>query len=118
MVLDFDTCFCFVFFNVYSLKPLLMIFIWKKNDDQSPYGSIHPRDKGSVADRLVLGARALVYGEKDVNFKGPILEKCDLIKYDGSYAARIRFRGVEKEGINFKSNNGFEVCEIFHFSFI
>ncbi|NWS77944.1 SIAE acetylesterase, partial [Crotophaga sulcirostris] len=40
-------------------------------DERSPYGSIHPRDKQSVAQRLLLGARAVAYGEKDLVFQGP-----------------------------------------------
>ncbi|NXK00570.1 SIAE acetylesterase, partial [Corythaixoides concolor] len=34
-------------------------------------GSIHPRDKQNVAQRLQLGARAVAYGEKDLVFQGP-----------------------------------------------
>ena len=78
-------------------------------DDQSPYGSIHPRDKASVADRLILGARALVYGENQVDFQGPILDNCDIVKlYSGQFAARVNFRG-SKYGIRLKSLQGFEV---------
>ncbi|KAI1230808.1 hypothetical protein IHE44_0008690 [Lamprotornis superbus] len=40
-------------------------------DEHSPYGSIHPRDKQNVAHRLLLGARAVAYGDKDVVFQGP-----------------------------------------------
>uniref|UniRef100_A0A8C5TDD5 Sialic acid acetylesterase n=1 Tax=Malurus cyaneus samueli TaxID=2593467 RepID=A0A8C5TDD5_9PASS len=40
-------------------------------DEHSPYGSIHPRDKQNVAYRLLLGARAVVYGDKDLVFQGP-----------------------------------------------
>ncbi|NWH70634.1 SIAE acetylesterase, partial [Piaya cayana] len=40
-------------------------------DEHSPYGSIHPRDKQNVAHRLILGARAVAYGEKDLVFQGP-----------------------------------------------
>ncbi|NWI73413.1 SIAE acetylesterase, partial [Dryoscopus gambensis] len=40
-------------------------------DEHSPYGSIHPRDKQNVARRLLLGARAVAYGDKDVVFQGP-----------------------------------------------
>ncbi|XP_043119960.1 sialate O-acetylesterase isoform X2 [Puntigrus tetrazona] len=40
-------------------------------DDGSPWGSIHPEDKQDVAYRLVLGARAVAYGEKNVSFQGP-----------------------------------------------
>ncbi|NWU82123.1 SIAE acetylesterase, partial [Onychorhynchus coronatus] len=34
-------------------------------------GSIHPRDKQNVAHRLLLGARAVAYGDKDLVFQGP-----------------------------------------------
>ncbi|KAI4798679.1 hypothetical protein KUCAC02_020563 [Chaenocephalus aceratus] len=40
-------------------------------DERSPYTPIHPRDKQDVAFRLALGARAVVYGEQDVAFRGP-----------------------------------------------
>ncbi|NWV84443.1 SIAE acetylesterase, partial [Dasyornis broadbenti] len=40
-------------------------------DEHSPYGSIHPRDKQTVAHRLLLGARAVAYGDKDLVFQGP-----------------------------------------------
>ncbi|XP_061870055.1 sialate O-acetylesterase [Colius striatus] len=40
-------------------------------DQRSPYGSIHPRDKQHVAQRLQLGARAVAYGEKELVFQGP-----------------------------------------------
>ncbi|NWI49157.1 SIAE acetylesterase, partial [Calyptomena viridis] len=40
-------------------------------DEQSPYGSIHPRDKQNVAHRLLLGARAVAYGDKHLVFQGP-----------------------------------------------
>ncbi|KAK7160077.1 hypothetical protein R3I93_007894 [Phoxinus phoxinus] len=40
-------------------------------DIKSPWGSIHPEDKEDVAYRLVLGARAVAYGEKNVSFQGP-----------------------------------------------
>ncbi|NXE97534.1 SIAE acetylesterase, partial [Menura novaehollandiae] len=33
--------------------------------------SIHPRDKQNVAHRLLLGARAVAYGDKDLVFQGP-----------------------------------------------
>ena len=83
-------------------------------DDQSPYGSIHPRDKASVADRLILGARALVYDEKEVEFQGPIIDNCDIVKlYSGEFAARANFRS-SKFGIRIKGVHGFEVCENYY----
>ncbi|XP_053449073.1 sialate O-acetylesterase isoform X2 [Nycticebus coucang] len=47
-------------------------------DKDSPFGSIHPRDKQTVAYRLHLGARAVAYGEKDLIFQGPLPEKVEL----------------------------------------
>ncbi|KAM6432101.1 sialate O-acetylesterase isoform 1-T5 [Liasis olivaceus] len=44
-------------------------------DDESPYGSIHPRDKRTVAYRLHLGALAIAYGEKSITFQGPYPQK-------------------------------------------
>jgi len=32
-------------------------------DSESPYRSIHPREKTTVAERLLLGARAIAYNE-------------------------------------------------------
>ncbi|XP_042332968.1 sialate O-acetylesterase [Sceloporus undulatus] len=40
-------------------------------DENSPYGSIHPRDKQTVAYRLHLGALAVAYGKKFLVYQGP-----------------------------------------------
>ncbi|XP_038609330.1 sialate O-acetylesterase [Tachyglossus aculeatus] len=47
-------------------------------DPDSPFGSIHPRDKQTVAYRLQLGARAVAYGEKGLLFQGPLPAKLQL----------------------------------------
>ncbi|MGH0157548.1 UNVERIFIED_CONTAM: hypothetical protein FKN15_033858 [Acipenser sinensis] len=47
-------------------------------DPGSPWGSIHPRYKQDVARRLILGARAVAYGEKGVSFQGPFPTKVEL----------------------------------------
>ncbi|XP_077161221.1 sialate O-acetylesterase isoform X2 [Paroedura picta] len=44
-------------------------------DASSPYGSIHPRDKQSVAYRLHLGALAVAYGKHNLTFQGPFPEQ-------------------------------------------
>lgn len=44
-------------------------------DENSPYGSIHPRDKQDVASRLTLGAKAVAYNETGVPFQGPFPNK-------------------------------------------
>ncbi|XP_051012155.1 sialate O-acetylesterase [Acomys russatus] len=48
-------------------------------DRDSPFGSIHPRDKQTVAYRLHLGARAVAYGEKNLTFQGPLPKKIKLL---------------------------------------
>ncbi|XP_042530759.1 sialate O-acetylesterase [Dipodomys spectabilis] len=52
-------------------------------DRDSPFGSIHPRDKQTVAYRLHLGARAVAYGETDVIFQGPLPDKLELLSRGG-----------------------------------
>nr|XP_034347180.1 sialate O-acetylesterase isoform X2 [Arvicanthis niloticus] len=52
-------------------------------DRDSPFGSIHPRDKQTVAYRLHLGARAVAYGEKNLTFQGPLPEKIELLAHSG-----------------------------------
>ncbi|XP_008584623.1 PREDICTED: sialate O-acetylesterase isoform X1 [Galeopterus variegatus] len=52
-------------------------------DRDSPFGSIHPRDKQTVAYRLHLGARAVAYGEKKLTFQGPLPEKIELLAHKG-----------------------------------
>ncbi|XP_069805094.1 sialate O-acetylesterase-like [Dendropsophus ebraccatus] len=53
-------------------------------DETSPHGSIHPRDKATVAYRLYLGAQAIAYGERRVPFQGPFPETID-VSYTSSY---------------------------------
>ncbi|XP_041098404.1 sialate O-acetylesterase [Polyodon spathula] len=48
-------------------------------DPSSPWGSIHPRYKQDVARRLILGARAVAYGEEGVTFQGPFPTKVELM---------------------------------------
>ncbi|KAG8434692.1 hypothetical protein GDO86_012884 [Hymenochirus boettgeri] len=47
-------------------------------DETSPYGSVHPRDKQTVAYRLYLGARAVAYGSKNISFQGPFPAKFEV----------------------------------------
>lgn len=51
-------------------------------DRSSPFGSIHPRDKQTVAYRLLLGALAVGYGEK-LLFQGPMPEKIQFMEHEG-----------------------------------
>jgi len=41
-------------------------------DPNSPYGSVHPRDKQDVGARLSLAGRAVAFGDTTVYYSGPI----------------------------------------------
>ncbi|CAG5125211.1 unnamed protein product [Candidula unifasciata] len=64
-------------------------------DFNSPYGSIHPRDKKDVGDRLALGGLAIAYGRQEV-FQGPYPSKAEVtasgfkITYGSSANLEIR----------------------------
>ncbi|XP_053125723.1 sialate O-acetylesterase isoform X2 [Hemicordylus capensis] len=75
-------------------------------DDESPYGSIHPRDKQSVAHRLYLGALALAYGKKGATFQGPYPEKVELVAASG--LLNVIFG--EHIELRHSDNKTFEVC--------
>ena len=84
-------------------------------DDKSPYGAIHPRDKSTVAYRLSLGASAMVYGERNITFKGPIMSKCGHVTEESKKLIRVDFDGLKEEGLLLKSRAGFEVRKISSF---
>ncbi|XP_021107566.1 sialate O-acetylesterase isoform X1 [Heterocephalus glaber] len=70
-------------------------------DRDSPFGSIHPRDKQTVAYRLHLGARAVAYGEKNLIFQGPLPEKIELLAHKGllnvTYYQKIQVQRQDKK---------------------
>ncbi|KAL1256669.1 hypothetical protein QQF64_012214 [Cirrhinus molitorella] len=73
-------------------------------DEKSPYGSIHPEDKQDVAYRLVLGARAVAYGEKNVSFQGPFPTQAVLEQDFISIVFNQSINAIPDEG------NFFEIC--------
>ena len=77
-------------------------------DDNSPFGSIHPRDKATVADRLILGARAMVYGEPNINYRGPAIDRCLITRYQEQSVLRVDYKYLPG-GIYLKNHTGFEV---------
>ncbi|PVD29016.1 hypothetical protein C0Q70_11613 [Pomacea canaliculata] len=76
-------------------------------DYSSPYGTIHPRYKQDVSQRLMLGALNVAYGHSDVVFQGPFPSKFQLdtahhtlnIEYDNG-----------RTPLEIRNNTGFEVC--------
>ncbi|XP_036393345.1 sialate O-acetylesterase-like isoform X3 [Megalops cyprinoides] len=72
-------------------------------DEESPWGSIHPRNKQDVAYRLTLGARAVAYGDKGVSFQGPFPVKV-LLKGDSINITYTKSVSVTR------SKTIFEIC--------
>ncbi|PVD29015.1 hypothetical protein C0Q70_11612 [Pomacea canaliculata] len=76
-------------------------------DYKSPFGTVHPRFKQDVAQRLLLGALNVAYGHSDVVFQGPFPSKFQLnaaqhtltIEYDSG-----------RTPLEIRNNTGFEVC--------
>ena len=81
-----------------------------------PQGNIHPRDKQDVGLRLSLAAQAIAYGDKDVYYTGPIINKLSLSNNgnDESMQSIINFKNTSNNGLNngvieLRSLYGFEV---------
>ena len=68
--------------------------------------SVHIRDKKTVAQRLVLSSLNVVYGQKDLRYRGPMVSAfyIDI----GYYTRRLEFDSA-KEPISVQSKDGFEV---------
>ncbi|XP_041352047.1 sialate O-acetylesterase-like isoform X2 [Gigantopelta aegis] len=73
-------------------------------DFDSPYGSIHPRDKQDVAYRLALSGRAVAYSQS-VQFQGPFPSSFEDQK-EKNYLKII----YDHSPIEIKNRQGFEVC--------
>lgn len=61
------------------LKNVFMAVAIDLGDPTSPYGSVHPRDKQDVGDRLFRAGLAVVYGDSTVDYRGPIASKATLM---------------------------------------
>ncbi|XP_061448897.1 sialate O-acetylesterase [Rhineura floridana] len=75
-------------------------------DESSPYGSIHPRDKQTVAYRLLLGALAVAYGDKTMVFQGPYPEK---VQVDIAHES-LNVTFEDHILVRHSDNKTFEVC--------
>uniref|UniRef100_T1DIP1 Sialate O-acetylesterase-like protein n=1 Tax=Crotalus horridus TaxID=35024 RepID=T1DIP1_CROHD len=75
-------------------------------DNESPYGSIHPRDKRTVAYRLHLGALSVAYGEKSIIFQGPYPQRVQV--NETQRLLNITF--AECVELHHMDNKTFEVC--------
>lgn len=75
-------------------------------DFDSPYGSIHPRHKIPVGDRLALGARRVAYKEQGVYAAGPGSPVATMGAMGGVH---VQFSGCAAGGIQLHETVGFEV---------
>jgi sialate O-acetylesterase len=82
--------------------------------DVGQFDNVHPPDKKTVAARLALAARTLVYGDR-VNYLGPTLHQATPeLQHDGSIAMRVWFDHAEGLDTHSKSLNSFELAGANH----
>lgn len=74
-------------------------------DFNSTSGTIHPRDKQDVAQRLALAGRAVAYGESNLDYQGPIPSDYTM----AGHTLVIEF-DHGNSAIEVRSNHGFEIC--------
>ncbi|KAJ8301886.1 hypothetical protein KUTeg_020873 [Tegillarca granosa] len=76
-------------------------------DFDSPYGTIHPRYKHTIAQRLVLAGYAVAYNHRNVNYHGPFPSSYHYT--NSTHRIQIEFdHGTNP--IEVRSNDGFDVC--------
>eukprot|EP01084_Bolivina_argentea_P188583 324604_1 len=76
-------------------------------DPTSPFGDVHPRYKQQVSERLSDAGKAVIYGESEVYWAGPIATHSMV----NGRNVRIYFRNVGEEGFTIKNSDGFEVYD-------
>ena len=81
-------------------------------DQTSPYTSIHPRDKTTVAKRLLLGGRTLAYNE-NLYWTGPVIETVKVKKVSNTRFVLLivifHSWSLTDDGIEERNKNGFEI---------
>uniref|UniRef100_H2ZQA6 Sialate O-acetylesterase domain-containing protein n=1 Tax=Ciona savignyi TaxID=51511 RepID=H2ZQA6_CIOSA len=74
-------------------------------DSESPTGGIHPRDKQTVAERLLLGSMNVAYGRKDINPDGPLPTSAV-----GTVAGYVTLTYQEDQNLVVSEQHNFMVC--------
>jgi sialate O-acetylesterase len=75
-------------------------------DFDSPYGSIHPRQKIPLGDRLALAGRSVAYSEPEIYWTGPI---SPVATAQAGKGLRVQFRSCAPGGIQLHETAGFDV---------
>ena len=71
---------------------------------------IHPRFKQDVAERLVLGALHVAYGDNDITFQGP-LPTAIIANVNTQHSLDIQYNHGQVQ-LTVKNTQGFEVSSI------
>jgi len=72
--------------------------------------SIHPRTKLDVGYRLSRSGLAIAYGQKNINYQGPIPNE---VARDSDDRINVTFWSTFSSSIELRNTNGFEVCCIY-----
>jgi len=75
-------------------------------DRTSPFGSVHIRDKASVAQRLAAGGLAVAYGA-DTYWQGPTASAATL---HANGDVSVTFSNCGAHGLNLANTSGWELC--------
>jgi sialate O-acetylesterase len=62
-----------------------------QGDAESPYGTHYPRKKQQIGYRLHLAARAIAYGDREVEYEGPTVQNITLTNGPGISHMHITF---------------------------
>ena len=60
------------------LQDVFMAVAIDLGDPDSPYGSVHPRDKQDVGTRLATGARSVVYKDTEAYYLGMLAQSAKM----------------------------------------
>eukprot|EP00026_Physarum_polycephalum_P015203 Phypoly_transcript_15832.p1 GENE.Phypoly_transcript_15832~~Phypoly_transcript_15832.p1 ORF type:complete len:252 (+),score=21.24 Phypoly_transcript_15832:101-856(+) len=74
-------------------------------DPDSPFTSIHPRNKQAVGARLVNAARNLIYGEQDLSWMGPFFHTATQSQKDRTVTILVTFSTYGTDGLYYQDNS-------------
>ncbi|XP_046550379.1 sialate O-acetylesterase-like isoform X2 [Haliotis rubra] len=89
------------------MKNVFMAVAMDLPDFSSPYGSVHPRDKQDVCQRLVRSGLSVAYNKPGMQYQGPIP---DMFSYNTQMKYITVDYGFSGHTIDVRSSDGFEIC--------
>jgi len=70
----------------------------------SPTGNIHPRNKQTIGVRMVAAAAALVYGDRNIVYRGPTATAVRVITPPPAASVRVEFAFVQESPLQARPN--------------